>query len=132
MVLNPPYTGPHVVQSLQLLLASALVFWILLVKLTPKDKFTFDFDRIYRVIGFGFMRGGGQALSELELAKERLLAGMVKPLAFIWTNPLVVFERWARTGVRAIPFDENRYRPRLAVPVISFLILLFILSLVYF
>jgi len=127
-----PYTGPHVIQSLQLLLASALVFWILLAKLTPKDKFTFDFDRIYRVIGFGLLRGGGQALSELELAKEGLLAQMVKPLTFFWTNPLGIFERWARTGVRSIPFDENRYRPRLAVPVISFLILLFILSLVYF
>ncbi len=46
-----PYTGEHLVASLQLLLATALGFFLFLGKLAPHATVSLDFDRLYRRIG---------------------------------------------------------------------------------
>jgi multicomponent Na+:H+ antiporter subunit D len=44
----PVYTADHVVGSLQLLIGTALGFWLLRGMLKPKPKITLDVDRLYR------------------------------------------------------------------------------------
>ncbi len=46
-----PYTGAHLIGSLQLLLATALGFFLFLKKLHPHATVSLDFDRLYRGVG---------------------------------------------------------------------------------
>lgn len=50
-----PYTGLHVVQTLQLLLFTALGFFMLLKKLDPEPLISLDTDWFYRMAGRGFL-----------------------------------------------------------------------------
>ncbi len=65
------YTPDHVVGNLQILAATALVFWLLRGKLGGKAAVTLDVDRLYRgpirraVAGAGtFLQGGGKWFAE--------------------------------------------------------------------
>jgi multicomponent Na+:H+ antiporter subunit D len=57
MLPNPgkyePFTVPHVVDSMQILLGTALAFFLLLPLLTPKDKITREAGALYRGAGLG-------------------------------------------------------------------------------
>ncbi|MEX0741684.1 MAG: proton-conducting transporter membrane subunit, partial [Phycisphaeraceae bacterium] len=59
------YTGDHVIHSLQLLIATALGFWILRAKLKTKDLVTRDVDRLYRGPLWGAVQGTGMILAHL-------------------------------------------------------------------
>lgn len=50
-----PYTGEHLAGSFQLLLATALGFFLFLSKLHPHATVSLDFDRLYRGVGSALM-----------------------------------------------------------------------------
>ncbi|MCZ7563498.1 MAG: Na(+)/H(+) antiporter subunit D [Burkholderiales bacterium] len=67
-----PYTAPHVVEMLQLLLFSGLAFFVMLGWLKRTRTITLDTDWAYRRLGPALAAGGAAALAALTDALERL------------------------------------------------------------
>lgn len=68
-----PYTGPHVVSQLQLLLFSGLAFFVMLPWLKRTLTITLDFDWVYRVAGRAIVLAlwRGLASARREMAQSR-------------------------------------------------------------
>ena len=73
-----PYTGPHVVSQLQLLLFSGLAFFVMLPWLKRTLTITLDFDGVYRVAGRAVVLALGRliasALDGLAQMRDRICA----------------------------------------------------------
>lgn len=76
-----PYTVPHVVNMLQLLLFSGLAFFLLLPLMKRTLTISLDFDWFYRRVGFGLgdwlYRRGGAALAALRGQGGGLVRGVI-------------------------------------------------------
>jgi multicomponent Na+:H+ antiporter subunit D len=71
-----PFTGHHFVESVQLLLGTALGFWLLRVKLGGEPTTTIDIDRAYRQPILWAVDGGG-ALFEAAGRRARRVTGFL-------------------------------------------------------
>jgi multicomponent Na+:H+ antiporter subunit D len=71
-----PYTGPHVVSQLQLLLFSGLAFFVMLPWLRRTLTISLDFDWFYRVLGPAVVGPLARGLSELFRAAGEARAGL--------------------------------------------------------
>lgn len=84
VIYYPPYTPDHIIGSLQLLLGTALGFFLLLKILKPKPKLSLDVDRFYRRpvaltvnLGGAVMQGVGVAVESAAFAIIRTFQDLV-------------------------------------------------------
>ena len=68
-----PYTAPHVVNMLQLLLFSGLAFFLMLPLMKRTLTITLDTDWIYRRLGPALVRGMGAYIARADAAARRFL-----------------------------------------------------------
>ena len=76
-----PYTVPHVVNTLQLLLFSGLAFFLMLPLMGRTLTITLDFDWFYRKLGNSFVRGldkASKAQEGFEMAPRARLGSVVR------------------------------------------------------
>ena len=76
-----PYTVPHVVNMLQLLLFSGLAFFLMLPLMERTLTITLDFDWFYRKLGNSFVRGfdsASKAQHGFEMATRARLGGIAR------------------------------------------------------
>ena len=76
-----PYTVPHVVNTLQLLLFSGLAFFLMLPLMGRTLTITLDFDWFYRALGNSFVRGldrASKAQHGFEMATQARLGNIVR------------------------------------------------------
>ncbi|NQU44453.1 Na(+)/H(+) antiporter subunit D [bacterium] len=81
MLPNPvdyhPYTTAHVIQSLELLIGTALGFWILRSKLGGQATVTLDTDRLYRGPSSWVVLNSGRVLHWAGLQANRTVSGLL-------------------------------------------------------
>ena len=95
-----PYTVPHVVNMLQLLLFSGLAFFIMLPLMKRTLTITLDFDWFYRRLGNSFVRGLDRAIKAqhgLEMAARTWLGNAAK-VGLQHFGPKGVFAATPRIG----------------------------------
>jgi multicomponent Na+:H+ antiporter subunit D len=91
-----PFTGHHFVEMLQILVGTALGFWLLRVKLDSEPTSTRDIDRLYRQPLLGLVDGAGAALEGLGRRTEGALGGVV---GAGWQNLLRVQQRGVSSSI---------------------------------
>lgn len=112
MVYNP-FTVPHLVEVMQILIMTFIAFWIVREKLTPKDKISLDVDWFYRKATPGVRLvfvGGINRIYETCEVKAFEFADKMCRLA---RHPVQVL-RTFRYPTR--DYDENLDRPPLSTP----------------
>jgi multicomponent Na+:H+ antiporter subunit D len=72
-----PFTGHHFVEMLQILIGTALGFWILRVKLDSEPTTTLDIDHLYRRPLLSLVDGAGMALEAVGARTHAALAAAV-------------------------------------------------------
>jgi multicomponent Na+:H+ antiporter subunit D len=113
MVYNP-FTIPHLVEAIQLLIFTFLAFWLVRAKITPKDKISLDTDWFYRATAPAFhyvFVGKVNAFFEICELEAFRLADRVSRLS---AHPVQVLRSW-RAPER--DFDADQDRQPLAIPV---------------
>lgn len=118
-----PYTLDHVVNYIQLLLATAVAFWLLLPRLEPHANLSLDVDWFYRKpLAFAFQRivlSLKQLKVDLDATGSYLLETVgpyfanpfMAPLKLLWSLAPAAAAGQRGEGVGGvIPYDENRYR----------------------
>ena len=101
-----PYTAYHVTESLQILLFTALGFFVFLKKLTPKPVISLDMDWFYRMGGRVFLLGAKKGMDYLSVRAQQYL-GQALPRSlnkFSQSGParlslLLIRPLWYLTGV---------------------------------
>jgi multicomponent Na+:H+ antiporter subunit D len=94
-----PYTVHHVVQSVQLLLLTALVFWLLFDKLKAKDRVSLDSDWLYRKPLASLAYGLSDALVSFEANVSQRAARSARRLHAFLANPVALADRIIGRGV---------------------------------
>jgi hypothetical protein len=126
-----PYTAYTILSTLQLLMFTALAFYILLSRLHPRPAMSLDTDWFYRYGAALFLDACRGATRARSIAQESV-ARMV-----VWTtaaaqNPIVSAQRiMLRKKKRLTPYDANRHRHAIGLGVMYFLILFSLLSVVF-
>ena len=105
-----PYTGDHIISQLQLLMFSALAFFLLLKFLKRTDTITLDTDWVYRGAGKAVVAAVGAPAARLNSYIGNLLVERI-PAGLVWfgKNPpaaLKLVLDWVR-----IPLAESRRQP---------------------
>ena len=111
-----PYTGPHVASALQLLLGTAVGFWLLRAKLGGEPTVSADTDWFYRGPGMQLARATVRAGERAGRAGHHVGAGLVAMLESLTRDPtrpfarLGLFPATAPGSVVPDHFDENARR----------------------
>ncbi len=136
-----PFTLEHIVDYIQLLLATAVAFWLLLPRLEPKANLTLDFDWFYRKpLAFVFrefiltlkgikiwLDASGSRI--LELFSPYIANPFMGPLKMLWSMSPTTAAGYKETEIAgAIPYDENSYRFPVGVTVLFAAIFLGLLA----
>lgn len=96
-----PYTGPHVLAYLQLLLFSGLAFFVLLNYLKRTLTITLDVDWFYRVPAHAIVRVVGYLIRVMQAKLRfgwRFLSGSVNAWLYRWTGSESALARTISTG----------------------------------
>jgi multicomponent Na+:H+ antiporter subunit D len=112
MIYNP-FTVPHLVEVMQILIMTFIAFWIIRKKLTPKNKISLDVDWFYRKATPGaryvFVGGINRIYETCEVKAFEFADNMCK----LARHPVQVL-RTLRYPTR--DYDENLDRPSLSTP----------------
>lgn len=116
-----PYTGAHLLETVQLLLFTGLGFWLLVGKLGGEATITLDTDWSYRRFALAAYRFFPLALSRLFTAVESYALELVRWVSRISMNPvgylIILATSWRDRDPSTPkpvwhdqPFDPDRYR----------------------
>jgi len=101
-----PYTAYHITESMQILLFTALGFFIFLKKLTPEPVISLDMDWFYRMGGRVFLLGAQKGMDYLSTRAQQYLGEAVprRLNRFSQSGParlslLLIRPLWYLTGV---------------------------------
>lgn len=128
-----PYTTEHVVQVVQLLLATAVGFVLLLPKLGGQPTISLDFDWFYRRPLARLLEYTVESLRLTENALEAKASNRLQRIRPYLDNPFLAPSRLARggawwrqrsTGDQPDRYDEHRYRPPVGLTITFTLLLL--------
>lgn len=134
-----PYTAPHVIETMQLLIFTGFGFWLLISKLGGEATITLDTDWVYRRPSRLAYRLCVASISCLFAIVESLTLRLIHSLIELSANPVDCLVRAKRFVDRVLSgasqpapepstFDPNRYRLPLGVMVLvvvlTFIILL--------
>ncbi|MFP4391420.1 MAG: Na(+)/H(+) antiporter subunit D [Desulfohalobiaceae bacterium] len=122
-----PFTIPHLVEALQILVATFLGFWLVRAKLTPKDKISLDVDWFYRSSAPGFRLVFIQGVNWFFGFCEEKAFAFADSLARLSRHPVQVLSTWSSPERE---YDQNLDRQPLANPMFV-TILLTVLVFVY-
>ncbi len=102
-----PYTAYHVSESMQILLFTALGFFIFLKKLTPEPVISLDMDWFYRMGGRVFQLGARKGMDYLSVRAHKYLGGALPRSLNIFSRSgparlslLLIRPLWYLTGVK--------------------------------
>ncbi|RLA86486.1 MAG: Na(+)/H(+) antiporter subunit D [Deltaproteobacteria bacterium] len=124
-----PYSARHLIDTLQMLSASALSVWLLLGILKPHEGITLDTDWLYRKGAREFVAFCGW-LYDLRHQIQGRMRTLVKALVLLSSNPLEI-PRLLK-GVAPRPYDPDRHRLPVGIGVLLSVLSFFLLSLVLF
>lgn len=104
-----PYTASHVVGTMQLLLFTALAFWLLIGKLGGEPKISLDMDWFYRKAGKSFLWFVGESVARVEGANhentyEKLIRFGADPIPYIRIATGNLFMRTCTIFSKAIKY----------------------------
>jgi len=132
-----PFTVDHVVNYIQLLLATGVAFWLLMPRLEPHANLSLDIDWIYRkplaIIFEKFIFSLKQLKVGLDATGNFLLKAsgpyfanpFMAPLKMLWAVSPATAAGQREEGVGGIiPYDENRYRFPVGLTVLFAVVLL--------
>ncbi|MFW6217129.1 MAG: proton-conducting transporter membrane subunit, partial [Desulfohalobiaceae bacterium] len=122
-----PFTIPHLVESLQILVTTFLAFWLVRAKLTPKNKISLDVDWFYRSSAPGFRLVFIQGVNWFFGFCEEKAFAFAGSLARLSRHPVQVLSTWSSPERE---YDQNLDRQPLANPMFV-TILLTVLVFVY-
>jgi multicomponent Na+:H+ antiporter subunit D len=133
-----PYTAPHVVETMQLLIFTGLGFWLLVSKLGGEATVTLDTDWVYRRPSRLAYRWCVVFISRLFAVAESLTLRLTYSVIALSANPVGYLLRARRSlgglisGTRRVSpepatFDPNRYRLSVGVMVLAVIIVLIII-----
>ncbi len=83
-----PYTAYHVSESMQILLFTALGFFIFLKKLTPEPVISLDMDWFYRMGGRVFQLGARKGMDYLSVRAHKYLGGLFPAASIYFPGPV--------------------------------------------
>lgn len=109
-----PFTIPHLVEAIQILIFTFLGFWLVRAKLTPKDKISLDMDWFYRTSAPAFRHVFVGRVNAFFDAVERKAFAFADYVSGLSVHPVQVL-RSLRTPQRK--FDPNLDRPALGMPI---------------
>jgi hypothetical protein len=123
-----PFTVAHVVDYIQLLLATAVAFWLLLPRLQPQAYLSLDFDWFYRrplaYVFQVFICSFKRVKVWLDASGIHLLNNSIPyfanpfmaPLKMLWSvSPSIAAGQRGEGAGGLVPYDENSYRFSLGV-----------------
>lgn len=138
-VFYEPYTADHVISTLQLLLATAVGFWLYLARLGGQPTVSLDTDWFYRRPLAWLLSGIVSGLKKLRDAGEEGVAGLFRVAAPYFANPFLGPVRLAqaisgKAGQfgESGPYDAARYRPPLGLGVLVGMVILVIYFVILF
>lgn len=138
-----PYTVEHVSEELQVLLFTAVGFFLLIKKLTPEPTISLDFDWFYRMAGRGFLRVADQPVQSADnaLSEAYRVVGLHSLMTtarfwswFDWHAIDGVVDGVARTvrgvggKVRRLQSGRLQYSIFYAVSIITALLIVYVMS----
>ncbi|MFP4212961.1 MAG: Na(+)/H(+) antiporter subunit D [Desulfohalobiaceae bacterium] len=124
-----PFTIPHLVESLQILVTTFLAFWLVRAKLTPKNKISLDVDWFYRASAPGFRLVFVQGVNWFFGLCEDKAFAFAGSLARLSRHPVQVLRTWS-SPERDYDQDLDRQplaNPMFATILITLLVFLYVL-----
>ncbi|MFP4629214.1 MAG: Na(+)/H(+) antiporter subunit D [Desulfohalobiaceae bacterium] len=124
-----PFTIPHLVESLQILVTTFLAFWLVRAKLTPKNKISLDVDWFYRASAPGFRLVFVQGVNWFFGLCEDKAFAFAGSLARLSRHPVQVLRTWS-SPKRDYDQDLDRQplaNPMFATILITLLVFLYVL-----
>ncbi|MFW5863500.1 MAG: Na(+)/H(+) antiporter subunit D [Desulfohalobiaceae bacterium] len=124
-----PFTIPHLVESLQILVTTFLAFWLVRAKLTPKNKISLDVDWFYRASAPGFRLVFVQGVNWFFGLCEDKAFAFAGSLARLSRHPVQVLRTWS-SAERDYDQDLDRQplaNPMFATILITLLVFLYVL-----
>ncbi len=119
-----PYEAKHVVDTLQMLLATVVGVWLLIGRLKPDEAITLDTDWFYRQGAGAFLRLCFR-LASLRTSLQEGVGKVVAAMIQLSKNPLLAAKALMKGDLEGIPaYDPDRYRLPVGVGVMSALLLL--------
>ena len=109
-----PFTIPHLVEAIQVLIFTFLGFWLVRAKLTPKDKIFLDTDWFFRASAPAFRGVFIGSVNGFFDACERMGFAIAHRISDLSAHPVQVL-RTLRFPSR--DFDPDLDRPALALPI---------------
>ena len=94
-----PYALPHLSETVQILLFTGLVFFLLLKRLEPEAKINLDFDWFYRKLMDGFMWFDEKIIQTLDTDWGELYRTFALKVLMILAGFFAWFDRWGIDGV---------------------------------
>jgi multicomponent Na+:H+ antiporter subunit D len=101
-----PYTAYHVTESMQILLFTALGFFVFLKKLTPEPVISLDLDWFYRMGGRVFLLGSQKGMDYLSVRAHKYLGDAIPRRLNVFSQSaparlslLLIRPLWYLTGV---------------------------------
>jgi len=133
-----PYTAPHLIESMQLLIFTGLAFWLVVKKLHAEATITLDTDWFYRRPSRLAFNVFSVSICELFGAMERLSLQAVRYLVRVGANPvgysLEAAKNVSHTLLRTekpagepSDFSPDRYRIPLGIMVLVVLLALIVI-----
>jgi len=133
-----PYTAPHLIETMQLLIFTGLAFWLVARKLHAEAAITLDTDWVYRRPSHLAYQTFSVSISRLFEATEQLSLGAARALVKFGANPAGYLvdaykkARYALAGSRKpapepATFNPDRYRIPLGIMVLVVLLFLIVL-----
>jgi len=134
-----PYTVEHVIQVVQLLIATAVAFFLLLPKLGGQPTISLDFDWFYRRPLATLLRYVVRVVKGAETRLEERAASRFETVRPYIDNPFLAPARLSRAApfggrggrageerevVEPHPYDENRYRLPAGLTILLTIVLL--------
>ncbi len=120
-----PFTIPHLVEAIQILIFTFLGFWIVRAKLTPKDKISLDTDWFFRASAPAFRYVFIRSVNDFFDAAERKAFALADYVSALSAHPVQVL-RTLRPPKR--DFDPDMDRSPLGVPIALTLLLTVIVA----
>jgi len=133
-----PYTAPHLVETMQLLIFTGLAFWLVMKRLHTEATITLDTDWFYRRPSRLAFRVFSASLCELFEAVERLSLRVARYLVRVGANPAGyaveatknashILLRTEKPAPEPSTFSPDRYRIPLGVMVLVVLLFLIVI-----
>jgi hypothetical protein len=126
-----PYTAYTVLSTIQLLMFTALAFYLALGRLAPKPLVSLDTDWFYRKGGALFVEAC-MGVARLRSHAQESMARLVRWTTRQAQNPIQAADRLIlRNSGPIAPYDASRHRHAIGLGVMYFLILFSLLSVVF-